>query len=135
MTKPNPEISGHEGHTETPWGINTWNASQHGFIAIERVMPAPAGSSQRVVQWIAKVLYDKEFHGQAVADAEFIVKCVNSHEALLEAAKKAFRELNEIRARDGVPYTHYGKSSVDPNYFSSVVDELQQVICLAEKKS
>lgn len=42
---------------------------------------------------------------------------------LAEALKKAHYELNAIRARDGVPYAHYGKSDVDPNYFSSVVDE------------
>lgn len=40
----------------------------------------------------------------------------------------AWRELNEIRARDGVPYTHYGKSSVDEDYFSSVVDELADLL-------
>lgn len=44
--------------------------------------------------------------------------------SLLEACKKAVRELNEIRARDGVPYTHQGiKASVCEDYFSSVVDE------------
>lgn len=44
---------------------------------------------------------------------------------------RAWRELNAIRARDGVPYTHMGyKCSVDEEYFSSVVDDLQA--CLGE---
>ena len=48
---------------------------------------------------------------------------------LVRAAVKAFTELNEIRARDGVPYTHQGcKSSVCENYFSSVVDELDAAV-------
>lgn len=52
---------------------------------------------------------------------------------LLEACKKAVRELNEIRARDGVPYTHQGiKASVCPDYFSSVVDECFTAIANAE---
>lgn len=41
----------------------------------------------------------------------------------------AWRELNEIRARDGVPYTHMGgKACVDEEYFSSVVDELADLL-------
>ena len=48
---------------------------------------------------------------------------------LLDACRKAYKELNEIRARDGVPYTHYGmKASVCPDYFSSVVDDCQTAL-------
>ena len=51
---------------------------------------------------------------------------------LVKACVKAFRELNEIRARDGVPYTHYGcKASVDANYFSSVVDAIDEAVLAA----
>ena len=50
-------------------------------------------------------------------------------EALVTAAVKAFQELNEIRARDGVPYLRDGsKSGVDEKYFSSVVDELDSAV-------
>ena len=42
---------------------------------------------------------------------------------------KAYRQLNEIRARDGVPYTSMGyASSVDADYFSSVVDEIDAAV-------
>ena len=42
---------------------------------------------------------------------------------------RAFAELNTIRARDGVPYTHGGyKSGVDEAYFSSVVDGLALLV-------
>ena len=52
---------------------------------------------------------------------------------LLEALKKAYVELNTIRARDGVPYTYDGwRSSVDEDYFSSVVDEARAAIAKAE---
>ena len=45
------------------------------------------------------------------------------------ALVKAFNELNAIRARDGVPYTHYGvKSSVCEDYFSSVVDQVDEAV-------
>jgi hypothetical protein len=41
-----------------------------------------------------------------------------------EALWQAWMELNEIRARDGIPYTHQGwKASVDEKYFSQVVDD------------
>ena len=46
-----------------------------------------------------------------------------------------FAELNEIRARDGVPYTHCGKSNVDEGYFSSVVDGLDEAVMTATGKS
>ena len=48
---------------------------------------------------------------------------------VLSALKRAYTELNIIRARDGVPYTHYGmKSDVDEKYFSSVVDEAYGIL-------
>lgn len=50
-------------------------------------------------------------------------------DALRSALQKAYVELNAIRARDGVPYRRDGfKSDVDPEYFSSVVDEACEVI-------
>jgi len=47
---------------------------------------------------------------------------------MLAVCWAAWRELNEIRARDGVPYTHSGPSCVDENYFSSVVDALETIL-------
>lgn len=48
---------------------------------------------------------------------------------LLQALEKAYYELNEIRARDGVPYKFDGtKSSVDEQYFSDVVDECRAAV-------
>jgi hypothetical protein len=55
---------------------------------------------------------------------------------LVRAAVKAFAELNAIRARDGVPYTSSGwKSDVQEEYFSSVVDELDEAVIAATGKS
>lgn len=54
---------------------------------------------------------------------------------LLQALEKAYYELNEIRARDGVPYKYDGtKSSVDEQYFSDVVDECSEAIKTGNKK-
>ena len=56
-------------------------------------------------------------------------------EALARAAVKAYAELNEIRARDGVPYKRGGlRSSVDADYFSAVVDELSDAVELVTGK-
>lgn len=55
---------------------------------------------------------------------------------LVRAAVRAFAELNAIRSRDGVPYTHEGwKSGVDEDYFSSVVDGLDDAVKSATGKS
>lgn len=45
---------------------------------------------------------------------------------LTAALWKAWNELNTIRARDGVPYTHLGyRAGVAEDYFSAVVDECE----------
>ena len=52
------------------------------------------------------------------------------------AMVRAFKELNTIRARDGVPYNHMGyKASVCPDYFSSVVDGLDAAVKTISGKS
>ena len=62
-----------------------------------------------------------------------------NHKLLIQTVRamvKAFNELNEIRARDGVPYTQDGwKASIDPVYFSSVVDELDEAVKAITGKS
>jgi len=51
---------------------------------------------------------------------------------LVRAAARAYQELNTIRARDGIPYKRDGhKSDVCPEYFSSVVDELNEAVIRA----
>lgn len=54
----------------------------------------------------------------------------------IRALVKAFNELNRIRARDGVPYCRGGmKSDVDEDYFSSVVDDIDDVVTEATGRS
>ena len=54
----------------------------------------------------------------------------------IRAMVRAYAELNAIRARDGVPYTHNGlKSDVNEAYFSSVVDELDEAVKAAAGRS
>lgn len=51
------------------------------------------------------------------------------NERLRCAAWAAWKELNTIRARDGIPYCYDGTpSSVTEEYFSQVVDELSDVL-------
>lgn len=51
---------------------------------------------------------------------------------LVRAAVRAYQELNTIRARDGVPYKRDGyKSDVCPEYFSAVVDQLNDAVIRA----
>ena len=104
-------------HSPGPWELQTYtnyvgfaiNAPGRGCIA-ERWYDTPQ---------------EEPYGSELVANARLILAAPD----LLEACKKAFRELNEIRARDGVPYTHQGiKASVSEDYFSSVVDECSVAI-------
>lgn len=79
-------------HTPTPWHVNT---------QIRRKLYIEGATS-----FIADLQYEEctdYTRAQCRADAEYIVRCVNSHDALLEALKLATHELNAIRARDGAP--------------------------------
>lgn len=62
-------------------------------------------------------------------DKEEIDRLHTDVRKLVRAAVRAFLELNTIRARDGIPYTHSGfKSDVNEEYFSSVVDGLDEAV-------
>lgn len=96
-------------HTPGPWDVTT---SRDVFSAV-------------IASGRATICMDVEND----ADAALIASAPD----LLAALKKCVHELNEIRARDGVPYTHYGiKASVCEEYFSSVVDESFAAISKAE---
>jgi hypothetical protein len=107
-------------HTPGPWEIRQYtnyygysiDAEGRGCIA-ERWYDLPQ---------------DQPYGNEIPANARLISAAPD----LLEACKKAVRELNEIRARDGVPYNQWGmKSSVTPEHFSSVVDECFAAIAKA----
>jgi len=56
---------------------------------------------------------------------------MTNEQKAIRAMVQAFRELNTIRARDGVPYTHMGmKACVCQEYFSQVVDDLDEAVKL-----
>lgn len=58
-------------------------------------------------------------------ETELMNECLELRAAL----KKAYHELNTIRARDGVPYCYDGrKSDVDERYFSDLVDECYKAL-------
>lgn len=47
---------------------------------------------------------------------------------LVEALRKAYRELNAIHARCGVPWWETGKSDMSQEYFTSVVEECRAAL-------
>lgn len=90
-------------HTPTPWHIS----DEH------RIVDEQGGL-------VADVKYAKATTAEAMADAEFISRAVNSHEALLEAAKKVVKEYSALPING--PETVIIKS----------IDDLQEAIAQAE---
>jgi len=72
-----------------------------------------------------KLRRDEEYR-QALLNSISLLR--EEKQKLRSALSNGYHELNIIRARDGVPYTHYGKSDVDENYFSSVVDSAREAL-------
>ena len=70
-------------HTATPWAVYDDSNLEYPNIEVE-------GGSEK----ICPEVYGED-HSQAVANAAFIVRCVNSHEALLEAARQGFQLIKE----------------------------------------
>lgn len=105
-------------HTNGPWHID----DRANFVAT-------GGDGKRICYCYSA--HSDKSDEEAAANARLIAAAPE----LLSACQKAVCELNEIRARDGVPYTHQGwKASVDEDYFSSVVDECFAAIDKAEGK-
>lgn len=103
------------GHTPGPWSLIK---KMDGFTAV--------GAQSLIARVYSQAFRDLE---NEKANANLIAAAPD----LLEALRKAIAELNEIRARDGVPYTHAGyQASVTEEYFSSVVDEGFSAIAKAE---
>ena len=76
-------------HTPTPWGVQhvPWGRE------IDHKIVSALG---QVIAILNKPRLGIE-HNQIMHDADFIVRAVNSHEALLEAAKQL---IQEVRASD-----------------------------------
>lgn len=84
-------------------------------------------SSEGCADAMVAAAYEDEAEGDPLGNAVASMKV--EIEQLKMVAWAAYRELNEIRARDGVPYTHQGgKACVDEAYFSAVVDALHHVL-------
>lgn len=107
--------------TAGPWHTDLTISSPAGRVAIEPDI---------AIVYVQPSRYDETVSKQRLANARLIAAAPD----LLAACQAAFKELNEIRARDGVPRTYEGrKSDVDPEYFSSVVDGLARAIAKATK--
>lgn len=76
-------------HTPTPWSINTVDdyASYGKPTHMEIIHDGKYNKC---------FVFDKE-------DAEFIVRAVNSHEELLEAAKDMMKVIEELKGQAGIP--------------------------------
>lgn len=80
-------------HTPTPWKVNT-----KVFISGAPVIEAEQG----FVATAHDNAYNDMPDGEALANAEYICRSVNSHEALVEALEEAVRELAAIDAEGGM---------------------------------
>lgn len=119
-------------HTPGPWAtpaanvfrVFAWKDNQPVRCIVDDTMPHEVCFGKTLLYWP-----DGDAAGyEAAANARLIAAAPE----LLAACQKAVKELNEIRARDGVPYTHSGyKASVTEEYFSSVVDECFAAIAKA----
>lgn len=88
---------------------------------------------EQVMKWFEKI-YDNLSPIKNTSESKE-VELAHERQAI-RAMVKAFKELNTIRVRDGVPYTSHGwQSSVTMEYFSSVIDELDEAVKAITGKS
>ena len=74
-------------HTETPWGISTETLNPERPLAIVHVWHDGGEDGESVIAEIT--VADNDMHNK---DAAFIVKAVNSHDALVEVLKDMLRD-------------------------------------------
>ena len=108
MTQPNSNskvLSGDSKHTPTPWEV------EKGVFNDKASLYITAPDTSLVCELLPKHMryttdqgLIKEVFSKRDANAAFIVKVVNSHEALVKACKKALRRFKDI--------AHYQKSAV-----------------------
>jgi len=105
-------------HTPTPWIVTHQTGSDFSFDIVSPQEPRGiiVGSTGSCM----------DVNSRSGADAAFIVRAVNSHEALLEAAKRIIDSINEEQRNNGlVGYTEG---------FVIAFDDLQKAIAQAEGK-
>ncbi len=96
--------------------------------------PGPWAESDRVntIGYMPICITDKDYMPIAEVRGQENARLIAAAPELLEACKLAYEELNEIHARDGVPYTHLGyKASVTQECFTNTVEKCRQAIAKA----
>ena len=94
-------------HTPTPWNYKV--AIMPNGIEKSFDCAIVDGDGHIIAETFGKVAYNRGtmkgayLERPAPANAAHIVRCVNSHDQLVEALRLATNELNIIRARDGAP--------------------------------
>ncbi len=121
-------------NSKEPVGTGKWSA-EHTWSGSINILDGEGQIVAHVNKTCGSELGMEEFQ-KRMASYKAIGDLIAAAPELLEALKKASQELNEIRARDGVPFTHQGwKASVAEEYFSSVVDECFSAIAKAEGRT
>lgn len=115
-------------HTPTPWRVDIDDTGDPITGGYPSISPTDDRLDTTIVHWDG---FHHEFWDShpskptQVANAEFIVKAVNSHEALLSAAKKAANELSVMLALN---------PARDGGLYREALDGLNAAIKLAEEQ-
>lgn len=72
-----------------------WFVEKNAHKAFELPMYEIESEDKNTTQWIAQVLAERDDNGNGLANAEHIVKCVNSHDELVAALRQAMQYLFE----------------------------------------
>jgi hypothetical protein len=109
-------------HTPTPWKTISHGYNKAGHLHLEIV------NKQKTS--ICELFGDKQnplWTDEQINNAEFIVRAVNSHEALLNAAKEALCWIDPDCKYDGIKITE------DSSEREKMIIELQDAIAQAER--
>lgn len=100
-------------HTPGPWVDDGWDEG----IGIKNI--EQAGTTMPIAT------VPRDLNPNWLADARLISKAPE----MLDLLRRAYGELNEIHARDGVPYTHQGfQASVTQECFTAVVEDARAML-------
>jgi len=77
-------------HTQTPWRVGGFDENINRAIV----------NDTHVIALVTDIGSSDQFYNQQLANAEYIVKAVNSYEELLEAAKEALDVLDSLEYYD-----------------------------------
>lgn len=113
------------GHSPTPWRVQADPVVRSPRLGRMALVITPNGRTS------IDVTGSGETYAQDVANAAYIVRAVNAHEALLSAAKDALRELGADRDFDLSLMGMRASSSPGIQQLAATIDRLNAAVTLA----